>query len=240
VRNAFRPKTLFELIDAFARAREDHAIGVVLFTGEGPDAFCSGGDQKVRGDAGYVGDDGVPRLNALDLQRVIRTLPKPVIALVAGYAIGGGHVLHLLCDLTIAADNARFGQTGPRVGSSTPASAPPTWPGWWARRRPARSGTCASSTAPTRRWRWGSSTRWCRSPSSRRPAWRGRADPVAQPPRDPLPQGRLQRRLRRAGGLQELAGNATMLFYMTEEAQEGRDAFVEKRAPDFARFPWRP
>ena len=117
VRNAFRPRTLFELIDAFARAREDASIGVILFTGEGPDAFCSGGDQKVRGDAGYVDDDGIPRLNALDLQRVIRSLPKPIIALVAGYAIGGGHVLHLICDLTIAAENARFGQTGPRVGS---------------------------------------------------------------------------------------------------------------------------
>ena len=117
VHNAFRPRTLFELIDAFTRMREDPQVGVVLFTGAGTEAFCSGGDQRVRGDAGYVGDDGVPRLNALDLQRVIRSLPKPVIALVAGYAIGGGHVLHLICDLTIAAENARFGQTGPRVGS---------------------------------------------------------------------------------------------------------------------------
>jgi naphthoate synthase len=117
VRNAFRPKTLFELSDAFTAAREDPAIGVVILTGEGPEAFCSGGDQRVRGDTGYVGDDGVPRLNVLDLQRQIRTLPKPVIAMVAGYAIGGGHVLHVVCDLTIAADNAVFGQTGPRVGS---------------------------------------------------------------------------------------------------------------------------
>ena len=117
VRNAFRPKTLFELIDAFSRAREDGTIGVIIFTGEGDLAFCSGGDQRIRGDEGYVGDDGVPRLNVLDLQRLIRSLPKVVIAAVAGYAIGGGHVLHVVCDLTIAADNARFGQTGPRVGS---------------------------------------------------------------------------------------------------------------------------
>src|SRR5579859_4838255 len=117
VRNAFRPKTLFELMDAFTVARDDPHTGVVIFTGAGTKAFCSGGDQKVRGEGGYVGDDGVPRLNALDLQRQIRTLPKPVIAMVAGYAIGGGHVLQLLCDLTIAADNAVFGQTGPKVGS---------------------------------------------------------------------------------------------------------------------------
>ena len=116
VRNAFRPKTLFELIDAFSRAREDGTIGVIIFTGEGELAFCSGGDQRIRGNEGYVGDDGVPRLNVLDLQRLIRSLPKVVIAAVAGYAIGGGHVLHVVCDLTIAADNARFGQTGPRVG----------------------------------------------------------------------------------------------------------------------------
>ena len=117
VRNAFRPRTLVELSDAFAASRDDPAVGVVVLTGAGPDAFCSGGDQRVRGDGGYVDEDGVPRLNVLDLQRQIRTLPKPVIAMVAGYAIGGGHVLHVVCDLTIAADNAIFGQTGPRVGS---------------------------------------------------------------------------------------------------------------------------
>src|SRR5579872_698615 len=117
VRNAFRPETVAELLDAFARARDDAEIGVVLLTGAGTKAFCSGGDQRIRGDAGYVGRDGVPRLNVLDLQRAIRTLPKPVIAVVAGYAIGGGHVLHVVCDLTIAADNAIFGQTGPKVGS---------------------------------------------------------------------------------------------------------------------------
>src|SRR4051794_11140897 len=117
VRNAFRPRTLFELQDAFERARNDRDIGVIVFTGQGPDAFCSGGDQRVRGDDGYVGDDGIGRLNVLDLQRLIRVIPKPVVAMVAGYAIGGGHVLHVVCDLTIAADNAKFGQTGPKVGS---------------------------------------------------------------------------------------------------------------------------
>ena len=117
MRNAFRPQTLFELQDAFERARNDRDIGVVVLTGEGPDAFCSGGDQRIRGDDGYVGDDGIGRLNVLDLQILIRRVPKPVVAMVAGYAIGGGHVLHVVCDLTIAADNARFGQTGPRVGS---------------------------------------------------------------------------------------------------------------------------
>jgi naphthoate synthase len=158
VRNAFRPRTLFELIDAFTRAREDAKIGVVLFTGEGPDAFCSGGDQTVRGDSGYVDDEGIPRLNALDLQRVIRSLPKPIIALVAGYAIGGGHVLHLLCDLTIAADNATRASARPdrAWGASTRASAPPTWRAWWGRRRRGRSGTCAASTTRSRRSTWDS------------------------------------------------------------------------------------
>src|SRR5206468_3841787 len=162
VRNAFRPETLTELIDAFNACREDLQIGVVILTGAGDQAFCSGGDQRVRGEGGYVGSDGVPRLNALELQKVIKYLPKPVIAMVAGYAIGGGHVLHLLCDLTIAADNARFGQTGPRVGS--------------------------------------------------------------------FDAGGL-------AGIQDLAGNATMLFYMTEEGKEGRNAFLEKRKPDFSKFP---
>jgi naphthoate synthase len=221
VRNAFRPRTLFELIDAFSRAREDHQIGVVLFTGEGRAAFCSGGDQKVRGDAGYVDDDGIPRLNALDLQRVIRSLPKPVIALVAGWAVGGGHVLHLLCDLTIAAENARFGQTGPRVGSFD-------------------AGLCESYGAEEA-------------------LEMGLVNKVV--PVDELEAAGVawaQRILRHSpiairclkaafnadcdgqAGLQELAGHATQLFYMTEEAKEGRDAFLEKRSPDFGRFPWRP
>ncbi len=153
VRNAFRPQTVMEMTDAFARAREDNSIGVILLTGAGDKAFCSGGDQKVRGDGGYVGDDDVPRLNVLDLQRQIRTLPKPVIAVVAGYAIGGGHVLHVVCDLTIAGDNAVFGQTGPKVGSF---DLPHCWRVSSAIRRRGRSGTSAGSTRRRMRsiWAW--------------------------------------------------------------------------------------
>ncbi|HEY5658000.1 MAG TPA: 1,4-dihydroxy-2-naphthoyl-CoA synthase [Myxococcota bacterium] len=241
VRNAFRPRTLFELIDAFTRAREDATVGVVLFTGEGPDAFCSGGDQKVRGDAGYVDDEGIPRLNALDLQRVIRSLPKPVIALVAGYAIGGGHVLHLLCDLTIAADNARFGQTGPRVGSFDAgfgASYMARVVGqkkareiWYLCRQydaqQAREMGLVNEVVPLDALE-ATGVAWAREILAHSPiairclkaAFNADCDGQA--------------------GLQELAGNATMLFYMSEEGQEGRDAFVQKRKPDFSRFPWRP
>ncbi len=241
VRNAFRPRTLFELIDAFAIAREDPHLGVVLFTGDGSEAFCSGGDQRVRGDSGYVGDDGVPRLNALDLQRVIRTLPKPVIALVAGYAIGGGHVLHLVCDLTIAAENARFGQTGPRVGSFDA--------GFGA----AYLARVVGQKKAREIWYL------CRQYDAHQAEAMGLVNAVV--PVDQLEETGVEwaRQIRRhspiairclkaafnadcdgQAGLQELAGNATMLFYMTEEAQEGRDAFVEKREPDFSRFPWRP
>ncbi len=241
VRNAFRPKTLFELIDAFARAREDSTVGVVLFTGEGNDAFCSGGDQRVRGDAGYVGDDGVPRLNALDLQRAIRSLPKPVIALVAGYAIGGGQVLQLVCDLTIAAENARFGQTGPRVGSFD-------------------AGFGSSYLARVVGQKKAREIWYlCRQYDARRALDMGLVNEVV--PLDQLEETGVEwareilqnspiaiRCLKAAfnadcdgqAGLQELAGNATMLFYMSEEAQEGRDAFLEKRAPDFSKYPWRP
>jgi naphthoate synthase len=241
VRNAFRPTTIFELIDAFSRTREDQEVGVVLFTGEGPDAFCSGGDQKVRGDAGYVGDDGVPRLNALDLQRVIRTLPKPVIAMVAGYAIGGGHVLHLLCDLTIAAENARFGQTGPRVGSFD-AGFGASYLARVVGQKKAREiwylcdqyGAAEALTmglvnavVPLEELE-STAVHWARrilrhSPTAIRclkAAFNADCDGQA--------------------GIQELAGHTTQLFYMTDEAQEGRDAFVEKREPDFTRFPWRP
>ncbi len=241
VRNAFRPKTLFELIDAFMRAREDHEVGVILFTGEGPDAFCSGGDQRVRGDAGYVGDDGVPRLNALDLQRVIRSLPKPVIALVAGYAIGGGHVLHLICDLTIAAENARFGQTGPRVGSFD-------------------AGFGASYLARVVGQKKAREIWYlCRQYDAHAAEAMGLVNAVVPLDeleatgvawaREMLHHSPLAIRCLKAAfnadcdgqaGLQELAGDATLLFYMTEEAQEGRNAFVEKRRPDFSRFPWRP
>ncbi|UCE84925.1 MAG: 1,4-dihydroxy-2-naphthoyl-CoA synthase [Deltaproteobacteria bacterium] len=241
VRNAFRPKTLFELIDAFSRVREDPRIGVVLFTGEGDEAFCSGGDQRVRGDAGYVGDDGVPRLNALDLQRVIRSLPKPVIALVAGYAIGGGHVLHLLCDLTIAAENARFGQTGPRVGSFD-------------------AGFGASYLARVVGQKRAREVWYlCRQYGAEQARAMGLVNdvvPVADLEATGVEWGRqilrhspLAIRCLKAAfnadcdgqaGIQELAGNATLLFYMSEEAREGRDAFLEKREPDFSRFPWRP
>jgi len=238
VRNAFRPRTLFELMDAFAAAREDREVGVVIFTGEGKEAFCSGGDQKVRCDAGYVGDDGVPRLNALDLQRLIRTLPKPVIAMVAGYAIGGGHVLHLMCDLTIAADNARFGQTGPRVGSFDGGygagymarivghkKAREIW--YLCRQYDARKALdmgLVNEVVPIDRLEE-TTVEWCREILANSPmairclkaAFNADTDGLA--------------------GIQELAGNATLLFYMTEEGQEGRNAFVEKRRPDFTKFP---
>ncbi len=167
VRNAFRPRTLFELRDAFELARDDPEVGVIVLTGEGPEAFCSGGDQRVRGDDGYRDEHGIGRLNVLDLQVQIRRLPKPVVAMVAGYAIGGGHVLHVVCDLTIAADNARFGQTGPRVGSFDGGYGSGLLAGASGRRRRARSGTCASSTTRRPRPTWASSTRSCRSPTSR-------------------------------------------------------------------------
>jgi naphthoate synthase len=241
VRNAFRPKTLFELIDAFTRAREDNSIGVVIFTGEGDLAFCSGGDQRIRGNEGYVGDDGVPRLNVLDLQRLIRSLPKVVIAAVAGYAIGGGHVLHVVCDLTIAADNARFGQTGPRVGSF--------------------DGGFGSSYLARIVGQKKAREIWylCEQYDAQEALAMGLVNkvvPLAELEATAVAWGRriLQhsplaiRCLKAAfnaeldgqAGIQELAGHATQLFYMTEEAQEGRDAYNEKRQPDFSRFPWRP
>lgn len=242
VRNAFRPETIKELIDAFQRVREDSTVGCILFTGEGDKAFCSGGDQSVRGHAGYVGqDDGVARLNVLDLQRLIRTLPKPVIALVAGYAIGGGHVLHVICDLTIAADNARFGQTGARVGSFD-----------------AGFGTSYLARIVGQkkaREIWFT----CRQYDAQQALDMGLVNEVV-PLKELEAAGLVMAReivsmsptaircLKSAfnadcdgqAGLQEFAGNATMLFYMNEEAQEGRNAFMEKRAPDFSRFPWRP
>jgi naphthoate synthase len=241
VRNAFRPKTLFELIDAFTRAREDNGIGVIIFTGEGDLAFCSGGDQRIRGNEGYVGDDGVPRLNVLDLQRLIRSLPKVVIAAVAGYAIGGGHVLHVVCDLTIAADNARFGQTGPRVGSF--------------------DGGFGSSYLARIVGQKKAREIWylCEQYDAQQALAMGLVNkvvPLAELEATAVAWGRriLQhsplaiRCLKAAfnaeldgqAGIQELAGHATQLFYMTEEAQEGRDAYNEKRPPDFSRFPWRP
>jgi naphthoate synthase len=241
VRNAFRPKTLFELIDAFTRAREDNGIGVIIFTGEGDLAFCSGGDQRIRGNEGYVGDDGVPRLNVLDLQRLIRSLPKVVIAAVAGYAIGGGHVLHVVCDLTIAADNARFGQTGPRVGSF--------------------DGGFGSSYLARIVGQKKAREIWylCEQYDAQEALAMGLVNkvvPIAELEATAVAWGRrilqhspLSIRCLKAAfnaeldgqaGIQELAGHATQLFYMTEEAQEGRDAYNEKRPPDFSRFPWRP
>ncbi|MGB5104307.1 MAG: 1,4-dihydroxy-2-naphthoyl-CoA synthase [Steroidobacteraceae bacterium] len=241
VRNAFRPKTLFELIDAFSRAREDQTIGVIIFTGEGDLAFCSGGDQRIRGDEGYVGDDGVPRLNVLDLQRLIRSLPKPVIAAVAGYAIGGGHVLHVVCDLTIAADNARFGQTGPRVGSF--------------------DGGFGSSYLARMVGQKKAREIWylCEQYDAEEALAMGLVNkvvPLAELEATAVAWGRrilehspmairclkaaFNAELDGQAGIQELAGHATQLFYMTEEAQEGRNAYVEKRKPDFSRFPWRP
>ena len=246
VRNAFRPETVFELADAFNRAREDNDVGVVILTGQGEQAFCSGGDQKIRGDDGYLGNDDlgrrhVGRLNVLDLQMQIRRLPKPVVAMVAGYAIGGGHVLHLVCDLTIAADNARFGQTGPRVGSFD-------------------AGYGAGLLAQTIGTKLAKEI-WflCRQYDAKRAYEMGLVNAVVPLDRleeetvswcrEMLELSPLALRMTKAGfnaaqdglaGVQQLAGDATMLFYMSEEAQEGRDAFVEKRPPDFNRFPRRP
>ena len=241
VRNAFRPKTVFELIDAFAHVREQREIGCVLLTGEGDEAFCSGGDQKVRGDAGYVGDDGVPRLNILDVQKQIRSLPKPVIALVAGYAIGGGHVLHVCCDMTIAAENARFGQTGPKVGS---------FDGGFGASYLARS---VGQKKAREIWYL------CRQYDAHKAEAMGLVNEVVPTEaleatglewaREILQHSPIAIRMLKSSfnaeldgqvGIQELAGNATMLYYMSEEAQEGRNAYVEKRKPDFSRFDWRP
>lgn len=237
VRNAFRPKTVSELKSAFDAVRDDSEVGVVILTGEGPDAFCSGGDQKIRGDAGYVGDDGVPRLNILDVQKQIRFLPKPVIAMVAGYAVGGGHVLHMMCDLTIAAENAQFGQTGPKVGS---------FDGGWGSSYMAR---IIGQKRAREMWYL------CRFISAKTALDWGLVNAVVPLEklefetidwcREILEKSPLSIRLLKASlnadcdgqaGLQQLAGDATMLFYMTEEAQEGRDAFKEKRKPDFKKF----
>ena len=241
VRNAFRPRTVFELIDAFARVREDPEVGVVLFTGEGREAFCSGGDQKVRGDAGYVGEDGVPRLNVLDLQKLIRSLPKPVIALVAGYAIGGGHILHLISDLTIAGENARFGQTGPKVGSFDGGfgasymarivgqkKAREIW--FLCRQYDAQQALdmgLVNAMVPVEELE-ATGVEWAREIL--------RNSPIAIR----CLKSAFNAELDGQAGIQEFAGNATMLFYMTEEGQEGRDAFVQKRQPDFSQYPWRP
>jgi naphthoate synthase len=237
MRNAFRPLTIREMGQAFEDAREDPNVGVIILTGAGTEAFCSGGDQRVRGDKGYVGDDQVPRLNVLDLQRQIRTLPKPVVAMVAGFAIGGGHVLHVVCDLTIAADNARFGQTGPKVGSFDGGfgssylarivgqkKAREIW--FLCRQYDAKQALdmgLVNAVVPLDRLEE-ETVAWCR---------------------EMLEMSPLALRCLKAAlnadcdgqtGLQELAGNATLLYYMSEEAQEGRNAYLERRKPDFGRF----
>ena len=246
VRNAFRPQTLFELQDAFSMARDDDSVGVVIFTGAGSEAFCSGGDINVRGDDGYLGEDklgkkGIGRLNVLDLQIQIRRLPKPVIAMVAGWAIGGGHVLHVVCDITVAADNAKFGQTGPMVGS---------FDGGYG------AGLLAAHIGQKKaREIWF----MCRQYDANEALEMGLVNtvvPVAELEaetvswaREMLRHSPMALRLLKAGlnaaddglaGVQQLAGDATLLFYLTEEGQEGRNAFQEKRPPDFGRFPKRP
>ncbi len=238
VRNAFRPETIIELQEAFEICRNDSTIGVIILTGEGNEAFCSGGDQRIRGNEGYIGGDGVPRLNVLDLQKQIRSLPKPVVAMVAGYAIGGGHVLHVVCDLTIAASNARFGQVGPKVGSFDGGlgssylarivgqkKAREIW--FLCRQYNAKEALemgLVNHVVPLEQLE-DETLRWCRE--------------ILQ--HSPLSLRCLKAALNAdcdgQMGLLDLAGNATLLYYMTEEAQEGKNAFLEKRKPNFAQFP---
>ena len=238
VRNAFRPLTVEEMKDAFALCRDESGIGAVVLTGEGRDAFCSGGDQKVRGHGGYVGDDGVPRLNVLDLQKMIRYLPKPVVAMVAGYAIGGGHVLHVVCDLTIAADNARFGQTGPRVGSFDGGlgssylariigqkKAREIW--FLCRQYGAEEALemgLVNTVVPYENLET-ETLKWCREMLTLSPM----ALRCLKSAMNADCDGQM--------GLLDFAGNATLLYYLSEEAKEGKNAFVEKRKPDYRKFP---
>ena len=237
VRNAFRPLTVNEMLDAFAVCRDESGIGVVILTGAGDLAFCSGGDQKVRGEGGYVGADKIPRLNVLDLQKTIRSLPKPVVAMVAGFAIGGGHVLHVVCDLTIAGDNARFGQTGPRVGSF--------------------DGGLGSSYLARIVGQKKAREIWylCRQYDAQQALAMGLVNAVVplaeleaetlQWCREMLAHSPLALRCLKAAlnadcdgqiGLLDLAGNATLLYYLSEEAREGKEAYLEKRKPDFKKF----
>lgn len=237
VHNAFRPQTVMEMSRALNDARNDANVGVIILTGMGEKAFCSGGDQKVRGTGGYVGDDGTPRLNVLDLQREIRTCPKPVVAMVAGWCVGGGHVLHMMCDLTIAAENAMFGQTGPSVGS---------FDGGWGASYMAR---IVGQKKAREIWFL------CRFYNAKEALDMGLVNTVVplekleaetvQWCREMLANSPLALRCLKAAlnadcdgqaGLQELAGNATLLYYMTEEGREGKNAFLEKRRPDFSKF----
>jgi naphthoate synthase len=241
VRNAFRPTTLFELSHAFNVARDEPQIGVIILTGAGTKAFCSGGDQKIRGDDGYVDERGVGRLNVLDLQVQIRRTPKPVIAMVAGYAVGGGHVLHVCCDLTIAADNAIFGQTGPKVGSfdggygswllAATVGLKKAREIWYLCRQYSATEALemglVNTVVPLERLEEETIT-WARELLEKSPlALR-------------MLKGALNTVTDGAAGMQQFAGDATLLYYLSEEAQEGRDAFKQKRRPDFARFPRRP
>jgi len=243
VRNAFRPETVKEMYDAFCDAREDQNIGVILLTGKGPSkdgkyAFCSGGDQRIRGDKGYIGKDGVPRLNVLDLQKLIRSIPKPVIALVAGYAIGGGHVLHVVCDLSIAADNAVFGQTGPKVGS---------FDGGFGASYLAR---IVGQKKAREIWYL------CLKYNAKDALDMGLVNKIVpldkledegvtwakkilehSPMAIRLLKSAFNAELDGQAGIQELAGNATLLYYMSDEAQEGKKAYLEKRKPEFNKFP---
>ncbi len=246
VRNAFRPQTLFELRDAFDVARDDDTIGVIILTGKGDLAFCSGGDQRIRGDDGYIGDDavaakGIGRLNVLDLQVQIRRTPKPVVAMVAGYAVGGGHVLHVMCDLSIAADNARFQQTGPKVGSFDGGYGSGLLAAQIGQKRAREIWfLCRQYDAHTA-LEWGlvnavvpladlevETVQWCREMLEHSPLALRMLKASMNAADDGL------------AGIQQLAGDATLLFYMTEEAQEGRDAYKDKRKPDFGKFPKRP
>jgi naphthoate synthase len=237
VRNAFRPLTVKELKVAFDLARDDAEVGVIILTGAGHEAFCSGGDQKVRGDAGYIGDDGIPRLNILDVQKQIRSLPKPIVAMVAGYAIGGGHVLHVVCDLTIAADNARFGQTGPKVGSFDGGlgssylariighkKAREIW--YLCRQYDANAALemgLVNKVVPIEKLEE-ETVQWCREMLQHSPTALRFLKLCMNADCD----GQI--------GLLDLAGSATLMFYQSEEAQEGRNAFKEKRKPDFSKF----
>ena len=246
VRNAFRPQTIIELIEAFDLARDNEEVGVIIFTGEGTEAFCSGGDISVRGDDGYLGDDklakkGIGRLNVLDLQVQIRRTPKPIVAMVAGWAIGGGHVLHVVCDLTIAADNAKFGQTGPMVGSfdggygagllAAHVGQKKAREIWFMTReydaQEALNMGLVNTVVPIAELE-AETVSWCREML--------RNSPMALR----LLKASLNAATDGLAGVQQLAGDATLLFYMTEEGQEGRDAYKEKRKPDFGKFPKRP
>lgn len=245
-RNAFRPQTLFELEDAFRRARDDDSVGVIVLTGQGDWAFCSGGDQVIRGNDGYIGDDevaakGIGRLNVLDLQIQIRRTPKPVVAMVAGYAVGGGHVLHIVCDLTIAADNARFGQTGPKVGSFDGGYGSGLLARQIGQKRAREIWYLCRQYGAEQAYDWGlvnsvvpladlerETVQWCREMLAMSPL----ALRMLKASHNAADDG--------LAGVQQLAGDATLLFYMTEEAQEGRNAYTEKRRPEFEKFPKRP